>query len=200
MIDEDTARAIATELDMPLDIVRQTLAEAEAKPGTTSPIALGKTWLRNRKKRETEAPRIATKPLDKFIGFDAQGSAFRSPVPVANAQTEFATWLVREIRDQLLSPADVVALGRRQPEAIWNAICIESALKPWAIHDHWTLNEHGTPVRCERPCDLSCWASLPASSGLAECIRSWGGWYPWANDRHEWEVLCARDYARRNAA
>ena len=144
------------------------------------------------------APKAKPDP-NPHRGYDPTGSCFRSPVPVANVQTDFAHWIVREIRDQLLTPADVVRIVRTRPASVYEAIGVET-LRHWGLHTHWTLNEHGNPVPCNRECDVSCWASLYAASGLGEVIRSWGGWYPWANARHEWEAIVARDSARRNAA
>lgn len=134
-----------------------------------------------------------------YRGYDPTGACFRSPVPVTNPQTDFAHWIVREIRDQLLTPADVVRIVRTRPAAVYDAIGIQT-LRRWINHTHYALNEHGNTVPCERECDVSCWASLDASSGLAEAIRSWGGWYPWANARAEWEAIVARDANRRTAA
>ena len=144
------------------------------------------------------APQAKANPKP-FAGYDATGACFRSPVPIGNPQSDFARWIVREVRDQLLTPADVVRIVRQRDQAVWQAVGVE-VLRQRASHTHWTISEHGTIVPIERDCDVSCWASLPATSGLAESIRSWGGWYPWLSDRDAWLGILQREAARRGTA
>ncbi len=168
----------------------------------SNPNAVLEATLKRKAEAAAQAPRAAVQQRQAdlpFVGFDASGSTIRSATPVTNPQTEFANWIIREIRDQLLSPADVVRIVRKRDSAIWQAIGVHT-LMHWATHSHWTRDEHGTPVPCERECDVSCWASLNAASGLAESIRSWGGWYPWSRDTNSWEAICHRDEARRTPA
>jgi hypothetical protein len=202
MIDEHTLDTLAAEFNLPRETVAKVLEDAERKPGVTNPIALGRAWLRKQADalRSTTPTATSRRTPDKpFVGFDASGSCFRSETPVTNPQTEFARWIVREMRDQLLTPADVVRIARTRDREIWQAIGVHT-LMHWNAHAHWTRDDRNVPVECQRECDLSCWASLQASSGLAECIRSFGGWYPWANDREAWAAMLARDTARRHAA
>lgn len=144
------------------------------------------------------APKAKADPMP-FLGFDASGACFRSAVPATNAQSEFARWIVREVRDQLLTPADVVRIARQRDAAIWQAIGIET-LREWATHTHFARDHHGRIVPVERECCVSCWASLFAASGLAESIRSWGGWYPWSRDPNAWAQILERDTTRRPSA
>lgn len=169
----------------------------------SNPNAVLEATLKRKAKAAANAPRaVAVVRQDDrpFVGFDETGSCVRSATPVTNPQTDFARWLIREMRDQLLSPADVVKLVRQRDKAIWQAIGLESNLRPWAMHAHYAHDEHGNPVRVERECDLSCWPCLTATSGLAEAIRSFGGWYPWANDRNAWLAMLEREASRRPAA
>lgn len=161
------------------------LAKAAAENATAAKFPIAKP-----KSRAEELP---------YVGFDQYGATIRSATPVNNPQTDFANWIIREIRDQLLSPADVVRIVRQRDAGIWNAIGVHT-LTHWATHAHWTRDSHGNPVRIERDCDVSCWASLSASSGMGESIRSWGGWYPWSRDLNSWESICHRDEARRTPA
>jgi hypothetical protein len=195
MIDDATVRAIAAEMDIPIDQVRTTLADAERKPGVTDPIALGKSWLRSQAKA-LKAPAAAPRRVEpQFIGWHASGSLIHSAVPVTNPQTDFARWLIRETRDQLLTPADVVRLIARQPEAVHRAIGLDT-LSAWAHHAHYDAN--GTPINA--PCTVSCWGALSASSSLAEAIRSWGGWSPWLRDENAWQGILQREAARNGNA
>lgn len=167
----------------------------------TNPRGMLESLLRKQQAEAVQAERfpLATKPeqpADRaFWGFDSSGATIRSAAPVANAQTQFARWLVREMRDQLLTPADVIALVSRQDDAIHRAVGIET-LTHWTTHQHY--DSEGRP--CDAHCSLNCWARLTATSGLSEFVRSWGGWHPWLRDENAWAVMLERDAARRPAA
>lgn len=168
----------------------------------SNPNAVLEATLKRKADAAEQSPRAAVQQRQAelpFVGFDQYGATIRSATPVTNPQTDFANWIIREIRDQLLSPADVVRIVRKRDSSVWNPIGVHT-LTHWATHQHWTRDENGTPVPCERDCDVSCWASLNAASGLAESIRSWGGWYPWSRDTNSWEAICHRDEARRTPA
>ena len=198
MIDPETARAIADELGLPLDHVRQTLADAERKPGVSDPIALAKAWLRKQATAIRNAPRAGrerTEPTPQpFFGWDEHGSCIRNTIPVTNPQTDFAMWLVREITDQALSPVDAVRLIAKQPEAIHTAFGVQN-LREWARHGH--CDRDFRPIT--RECDANCWPNMAASSALAEFVRSWGGTYPWNRNPDAWREILAH-VAGRGAA
>lgn len=194
-------KATATDADR----ISAWIASKHATKPFNNPHAMFEKLLRTADGENSTAARFPiTAPRPKadqtpYSGFDATGSCLRSAVPVTNLPSDFARWIVREIRDQLLAPADVVRIVRQRDQAIWQAIGIET-LREWATHTHFAHDEHGHLVPVQRECDVSCWASLTASSGLAECIRSWGGWYPWANDRNAWAQILEREATRRPAA
>lgn len=171
--------------DNPHGMFEKLLKSAAAENGTAARYPL-------------TAPKAKTDPTP-YRGFDSTGSSIRSAVPVTNPQSDFARWIVREMRDQLLTPADVVRIVRQRDQAIWLAVGVET-LRQWATHTHWAMDEHGNPVPVQRECDVSCWGSLTASSSLGETIRSWGGWYPWTNDRNAWAQILEREASRRGAA
>ncbi len=105
------------------------------------------------------------------FGFAPTGNVIRSEIPVTNAPTNFVRFLIREIREQLLTPAEVVALISRHPDNC-HALFRRDVIQDWCVRD--TL--HG-------------WASAQACTSLEESVRSWGGTYPWAKDPYLWGEL-----------
>lgn len=168
----------------------------------SNPNAVLETTLKRKAAAAANAPRAVDAPRANdlpFVGFDDAGCCIRSAAPVSNPQTEFSRWIVREMRDLLLTPADVVRIVRQRSSAVWDPIGVHT-LTHWATHQHWTRDADGNLVPVERECDLSCWPCVNGGSGLAEAIRSFGGWYPWTNDRNAWIAMLERDAARRTPA
>jgi hypothetical protein len=117
--------------------------------------------------------------LPANIGFDASGKVMRSAVPIRNSATEFAKFAVREIRTQLLTPADFVSLLRNHPPEC-QALFSPDVTAAWCVL--------GT---------LDGWASALAHTSLEEHVRSWGSTWPWAKDSNLWDERRAAWVARQ---
>lgn len=110
-------------------------------------------------------------PALEHVGFTEEGSVLRSERPIHNAPTQFVRLLLREVKEQLLTPAEVVALISRHAEDN------HRLFHPNTIGD-WSTRGH-----------IDGWASSAATSSLEECVRSWGGTYPWAKDSYAWSEM-----------
>ena len=111
--------------------------------------------------------------IDKpHVGFTNQGSAFRSAEAIDNQPTNFVRWLLGEIADEYLSPADVRFLVQREPEPI--RLCFrESTLASWEqLPRFWQ------------------WPCAGASTALEAAVQSHGGKRPWIGDEWAWTKRC----------
>ena len=117
--------------------------------------------------------------LPANIGFDASGKVMRSAVPIRNSATEFARFAVREIREQLLTPADFVSLLRNHPPEC-QALFSPDVVAAWCILD-----------------TIDGWASAMACTSLEEHVRSLGSLWPWAKDSNLWDEWRGRWVARQ---
>ena len=106
----------------------------------------------------------------------------RSSIPISNGPTHFARFLVREIREQLLTPADVILLLLQHDKASQNMF------RP-SVVAHWSYLD-----------SIDHWGCGSAHSSFEEYVRSWGGSYPWTRDPLLWSDIRQTWTARKSSA
>lgn len=184
MLDERSVSQLAEQEGVSIDTVMQVVAEVEKLERTErvgNPVGLVISWLRKRKAGITtwtpgSSPAKANANPQPFVGWNDEGTCLRSAVPITNPQTLFAKWIVPKIRTELLTPAEVVDLVRREPEAVAHAIGLP-VLADWSRFDH-----------------LSDWARVHRHGSLAATVAMWGMHSPpWCSrDSHAWTALLDR--------
>ena len=112
------------------------------------------------------------------VGLSPEGSVLRSEVPVRNEASNFVRFAVREIREQLLTPAEFILVLSKHPETT-HKLFRSDVVADWGERD-----------------TLDGWASARSRTSLAEIIRSWNGTYPWARDCNLWAEYRERWVAR----
>lgn len=177
MFERETLQRIADAEGVPLEVVERIAGDVERKESVAHPVALLTSWVRNEARRRNAAPKAATamasKAAARYFGFTSNGSLVRSAEPVLNAVSEYAAWLVREMHDQQLVPAEVAAMVRARGGAVLEAFG-EPLLADW-----------------EGRATLHTWAFARATSALHDHVRSWGGRHPWTNAPARWAGIVA---------
>lgn len=108
----------------------------------------------------------------RFKGWNSEGSAFTSEIEITNPETRFLTRLVKEVRNDYLSPSDAYFLVLREGNSV--AKCFRTVvLENWS-HYH----------------RFSDWPVVQAMTSAEEFIRSLGGKRPWATDEYAWTAMC----------
>ena len=176
----ETLENLSREFQLPLEDVRRCAVEVDKRDDVVSPTGLLRAWLRREQGRKANAPRMSqggSRETAAYFGWKSDGSLIRSHEPVRGAVTEYAGWLVREIREQLLTPAEVAALIHARGGEILAAFTAYGSpvLEDWAARD--TI--HG-------------WGKAHAQSSLQQAVRSWGGRSQWTHDPLAWERVVER--------
>lgn len=142
--DDATLAAQAASHGLPPGVVREcaewVTAKAEAG-GVVNPNAMLEAALSRRASAMRAAPAAGSAKRGVgeevcFVGFDPHGQTFRSTQPITNAQTRFVQLAVREIPEQLLTPAEVVWMLSRHPEQVVDAFG-HAAVGRWARLDRF---------------------------------------------------------------
>lgn len=147
MFDAETLAAYAQRHELSPAVVRECadwVTERAGKGQVSNPNAM----LEHLLARRADAMRVAAPSAgasrrdgeEVFFGFDPQGRTFRSSQPVTNAQTAFVQMLLREIPEQLLTPAECVWMLSRYPDGLADAFGLRAAAA-WSQlerFDDWT--------------------------------------------------------------
>jgi len=117
----------------------------------------------------------AAAPPQQHWGFTEGGKLFRSETPVTNACTNWVRLMIRQIREQYLTPADVVGRLRGQPEYIQKLLSPDVIANWSGIEKFWQ------------------WPVAYTSNSVARCLKQFGLQEPvWERDEHEWTRMCDR--------
>jgi hypothetical protein len=119
--------------------------------------------------KKTAHTQRETQEVKQYRGFSSTGSFISSEIPVENGTTRLAHDLVKQIREEFLSPQDVYFLVLRDGSKAFRP----DTLGRWSQFSRfwqWPLTRAQTP--------------------LEEFVRSLGGKHPWLSDEFLWGHLC----------
>ena len=127
-------------------------------------------------------PQAKSAKQDKpYFGFSAEGALFRSAAPIDNQTTNFLRWLVGEIEDEYLSPADARFLVLREVHG--RDAFRETTLAKWETLDRFW----------QWPCAHGC-------TGAEEFVRSFRGTRQGLTDEWAWTKKCDAAEAKHGYA
>jgi hypothetical protein len=119
--------------------------------------------------RTTSAPPASSLPGKPHWGFTETGSFFRSEIPIENSTTRLALFLVRETRQDFLSPQDVQFMALKEHSKAFRP----ETLEQWSHLGRFWM-----------------WPTAVSRTSLEQFVKSLGGKSPWLTDEYLWTKMC----------